>query len=325
MGPGARKNLAFAVLLVTLVGGPGCAARRAYRQGQREAKKGNWDLAVARLTKALDKAPANIGYKLALENARVKASRYHYDEARKSLAAGDLEQAAEELDIAVKYDASNSLAHDELAAVRERILEREEERRARAHLEEAQARGRAVRYPVPVLAPRSPVPITLQFPDQSLEKIFEALSKLSGVNILLDESFRDKRVSVKLSGVTFQEALNQISLANHLFYKVLDQNTLIIVPEAPANRRKYDDQLVQTFYLESADATETLALVKAIAGIKKGAANKALGAMTLVGTPDQLAVAARVIETNDKTLAEVVVEVEILQVRSQKLKDYGIE
>src|SRR5438093_132424 len=68
----------------------GCAAKIAYRQGQNEARKGNWDLAVARLSRALQRDPDNIGYKITLENARVQASRQHYTEARRRLAADDL-------------------------------------------------------------------------------------------------------------------------------------------------------------------------------------------------------------------------------------------
>ena len=89
-------------------------ARWAYRQGESESEKGNWDLAVARYTKALEKDPDNIGYKIALENARIQASRLHYDEARKHLAANDFEKAAEELEIASKYDPGNKSAADDL-------------------------------------------------------------------------------------------------------------------------------------------------------------------------------------------------------------------
>ena len=97
------------------------------------------------------------------------------------------------------------------------------------------------------------------------------------MNILFDEGYRDKKYDVNLSGVTFQEALDQITFVNRLFYKVLDQNTLIIVPETPAKRRTYDEQVLRTFYLQNAEANETLNLVKTLAGITKALANKELG------------------------------------------------
>jgi len=313
------------LLVAALLLGTGCAARMAYRSGQSEARKGNWDLAVARLTKACQKSPDNVGYRLALENARVQASRYHQQEAVKHLAQDELEAAADELDIAVKYDPANMAAADELVAVRKRILDREQEKQRLSDFDRLKKRSQAARIPVPVLAPRSPVPISLNFPDESLEKIFDALSKLSGVNILLDDQFHDKRVTLRLSGVTFEEALDQITTAYRLFYKVLDQNTLIVVPENAAKRRAYDDQLVQTFYLDNADPTEMLNLIKSLTPIKKSQVNKTLKAITLLGTPDELAMAARIVEANDKALGEVMVELEILEVNRTRLKEYGIE
>ena len=87
----SSRRAGTAFLLALALTASGCAARNAYRQGRSEAKKGNWDLAVARLTKALQKDPDNIPYKLALESARVEASQYHYKEARKQLAAQELD------------------------------------------------------------------------------------------------------------------------------------------------------------------------------------------------------------------------------------------
>src|SRR4029453_5826133 len=100
----------LAVILAVGLAGAGCAARLAYHQGQEEAKKGNWDLAVARPTPGVQKDQDNIGYRITLENARIQASRMHFDLARKHEAASDLEKAAEELDIASKYDPSNKSA-----------------------------------------------------------------------------------------------------------------------------------------------------------------------------------------------------------------------
>ena len=84
------RGIAAAVVALSLaLATTGCAGRWAYRQGKAEMKKGNWDMAVARLTKALQQKPDSIEYKLALENAKVQASRHHYTQARKHLAAGD--------------------------------------------------------------------------------------------------------------------------------------------------------------------------------------------------------------------------------------------
>ncbi len=311
------------VLLVAFASG--CGAYRSHRQGQREAERGNWDLAVARFTRALQKDPDNIGYRIDLENARVQASRFHYEAARKAIAAEDLERAVEELEIAVKYDPSNKLASDELSIVRAKILARSEEQRRLSDFEIMRARAQATRLPVPVLSPRSTAPIVLKFTDQSLQNVFEALGKVAGVNVLFDPDFRDKRVNVNLTGVNFQEALDQLTFANRLFYKVLDPNTLIIVPESQAKRRIYDDVLLRTFYVQNADTKEIEAVVKPLLGTSaRVVSNPTLGAVTIIGTVDQLALAERIIELNDKARGEVLVEVQILEVNRTRVKDYGI-
>jgi general secretion pathway protein D len=303
----------------------GCAAGNAYRAGEKEAKNGNWDLAVAKLTVANQKDQNNISYKIALETARIQASRFHYTEARKALAAQDLDKAADELDIATKYDVGNKAAADQLAIVRSQIRRREEEKERRAEFDSLRGRAQGQRLPLPVLSPRSPAPITLNFTETSLQKILETLAKVAGVNILFDQDYRDKKADAKLSGVSFQEALDRITFVNKLFYKVLDQNTIIVVPETPAKRRSYEEQVLRTFYLANADATEMLNLVKTLSGLTKALANKELGSLTVVGAADKVALAERVIAENDKAKGEVMIEIEILNVDINKAKDYGLK
>ncbi len=320
MVKGRRPLLTVALLLAL---GPGCAT--AYRQGRDEAEKGNWDMAVARFTKALAHDPDNIRYKLALQNARVAASRFHYDEAKKALAANDLDKAADSLDIANKYDPGNRSVSDELIILRHRIQKREEEQERRADFEAMKARAQAVKVPLPVLSPRSPVPVVIKYTDASLQKILESLGKLAGVNILFDEGYHDKKYTVNLTGVTFQEALDQITMVNRLFYKVLDQNTLIIVTESRAKRTAYDELLFRTFYLQNAEVQDTVNLVKTLAKITTAAGNLNLGAISVLGTVDQLALAAKIIDANDKARGEVMIEVEILNVDRDRLKQYGLQ
>ena len=322
----ASMRTVLAVVLVAPVLTAGCAARWANRQGHEAAEMGDWDLAVARYSRALEKDPDNIGYKIAVENARLQASRLHYDAARKALAAQDFPKATEELEIAVKFDPGNRSAADDLQAVRDRSRRQEEEKAERAQFEQTRARAQAAaRAPLPVLSPRSPVPITMKFESASLQKILESLGKIAGVNVLFDESFRDKRdVSVNLSGVTFQEALDRVTFVNRLFYKVLDQNTLIIVPESRQKRQAYDELLLRTFFVQNADINETVNLVKTLAKVQTVAGNQALNAITVLGTMDQIAMADRLIELNDKPRGEILVEVQILEVNRNALKDWGL-
>ena len=165
----------------------------------------------------------------------------------------------------------------------------------------------------------------MRFEDGSLQKIFESLGRIAGVNVLFDEGFRDKKASVNLTGVTFQEALDRLTFVNRLFYKVVDQNTLIVVPESRQKRVAYDELLLRTFYVQNAEINDTVNLVKTLAKITTAAGNPALGAITVLGTVDQLAMAERIIEANDKARGEVLVEVRILEVNRTATKRWGID
>jgi tetratricopeptide (TPR) repeat protein len=326
MRTSGRKALALAAVLAAAIASEGCAAKWAYRKGKQEAEKGNWDLAVARFTKALREDPRNIGYKIALERARVQASRYHYDEAKKRLAAGELEKAVDELEIATKYDPSNKSFEDELILAKDRVRQarRGEGPPGRLRGHEGARPGRARPRPRPLSAQHGAH--HLRFTEVGLEKIFESLGKVAGVNILFDEGFRDKKASVNLTSVSFEESLDRITFVNRLFYKVLDQNTVIVVPDSAANRRKYEEVLVRTFYIQNADLKEVETVVKTVVGpTAKVGSNPTLGALTIIGTVDELALAERIVDSHDKARGEVLVEVEILEVNRSKLKQYGIE
>jgi general secretion pathway protein D len=322
----APRLTLLAVAAVAMFATCGCAAHWAYRQAEEAVTRGEWDLAVARYTKAVEKDKNNIGYRIALENARIQASRFHYDEAKKHLAANDLEKAKEELEIASNYDPGNRSASDDLALVKQRILKHEEEQQQRADFDRMKERAQAAaRTPLPVLSPRSPVPITMRFEDGSLQKIFESLGRIAGVNVLFDEGFRDKKTSVNLTGISFQEALDRLTFVNRLFYKVLDQNTIIIVPESRQKRSAYDELVLRTFYVQNAEINDTVNLVKTLAKVTTVAGNPSLGAITVLGTVDQAAMAERIIDANDKARGEVLVEVRILEVNRSNLKRWGID
>jgi len=306
----------------------GCAAKWAYREGQDQAKQGNWDLAVARFTRALQKDPDNIGYKIALENARTQASRQHYEAAKRHLMADQIDQAAQELQIASNYDPGNKAAADDLVNVQERIRAREAERRRMSDMDVLKARAQAAPPPLPVLSPQSTAPISIKFENASLQKILETMGRLAGVNVLFDESFRDKTgVSIDLRNESFKDALDRITFVNRLFYKVLDTGTIIIVPESAAKRRTYDERVLRTFYLENSETKDMETLIKTGIGSQTltVVSNASLGAMTVFGTPDEVAVAETIVNLHDKARGEVVVELEILEVNRNKLKQYGIE
>src|SRR5215212_8410934 len=93
-------GLCFAVAIVAA----GCAAGQAFRHGESAMRVGNLDEAVAHYRKAVQAAPDNPNYKIALERAMVAASRAHLDKAREFEQNDQLEAALGEYKQASEYD-----------------------------------------------------------------------------------------------------------------------------------------------------------------------------------------------------------------------------
>ena len=323
LAPVVITGLAAALLGLSLFS---CsAATGAYRRGTTAAQQGNWDAAVVHYTRAVNEKPDNIEYRMALERALIEASAFHVQQAQKRLAAVDLEGAAQELELAINLHPANRYAHTVLQETRTRIKEREETREEAEGFEQRRRRAQELFGGRPILEPSSTAPIQLRFAqDTSLQKIFEVLSKLSGINILFDESFRDKRVTIDLVDVSFEEALDKLALINRLFYKVVDSSTIIIVPDNAQKHRQYDDLVLRTFYIVNAEVNTVANMLRTIAGIQRVQPNPELKAITVRATPDQVSVAERIIELNDKTKSEIILDIEILEINRSKAMEFGL-
>lgn len=197
----ARAALALAVAL------SGCSASSsALREGREAARSGRLDAAVALFEQALEERPGDVEIRIALTEARLEAAHFHLDEARRHLDGGAVGRAVPELRRSLELDPTNRYAREELEEAQRRLADEEEG-------ETAASAARA----------REPL-ISLTFEDTSLREVLETLADLAGVDLLFDEAYRDERVSVKLEGVTFTQALDLLTSTHGLFY-TLDRST----------------------------------------------------------------------------------------------------
>ncbi len=320
------RVLPLVAALALSIAGAGCGGAMAYRGGQNLSERGDWDLAVARFTKALESSPRNIKYKIALENAKIQASRVHTDKARKHVQTGNLEKAMEEYGIAAGYDPSNKAATDDIVVLKARVAKMEADKRAAKEL--ANRRPEDAHLPLPLLSPRSQSEIKINMTG-SVEKVYQTLGFMAGVNVVFDPDMQQpgKVITANVSGVTFQEALDQIGLINKKAYKVLDRNTILIIDDNnPQQRQRWDDQVMRTFYLENIEAKDLEAVLRQALGTgARVSKNDATNAVTVISTLDEMALADRFIRSNDKPKGEILVEVEILEINRTKAKEYGLQ
>ena len=199
----------------------------AFERGRRAARTGEWDAAVRYYQRAVTEEPENVEYRIAYERALLEASRVYLEKARNDAAADNLDGAIEGFEIALDYDPTNRYARDELEELRAR-----RDRHERRTPENPTAGVSPFRQGEPIIDPSSPKPIHVKFPEgSSLRTVLASLAKLAGVNILFDESFRDKRVAVDLEGVSYREILDILMQTNGLFYKPVVSSNEIVVRE----------------------------------------------------------------------------------------------
>jgi general secretion pathway protein D len=319
----------FGVLLALAVTAGGCAAGQAFRQAEIQMRAGNLDEAVAAYRKAVQAAPDNANYKIAMSRALVAASRAHLEKARDFESRDQLEAALGEYKQASEYDPSNRVATAKVAELDRTIRERIEASRPKPPIIAMRERARAASAE-PMLNPASRDPLKINFTNTSLRDILTFVANYTGINITYDRDVTDRLTTVQLDGVTLEQALNQIMQMNQLSYKVVSDRSIFIFQDTATKHAQYDEQVVRTFYLSHADATEvsqTLSTIIRLPGISVQPAiipNKTANTITVRATSAVVGILEKVIEQNDKPRAEIVIDVEILEVDRVRTKNYGL-
>src|SRR5205085_4320785 len=177
------------------------------------------------------------------------------------------------------------------------------------------------------LAPISNVPITLKLTEDT-KVIYETVGKLAGINVLFDPEYTSRRVKIELNGVTLEEALGIIALESKTFWRPVTPNTIFVAQDNPAKRKDLEQSVIKTFYLANlSQPTELQDVVNALRQILEISRIQPLpsqGALVVRGTPDQIALAEKLVGDLDKARSEVIVEVAIMQVSRDKTRNLGI-
>ncbi len=321
------RGVAAALALAAVVAG--CAAGSAFRRGEAAMRAGNLDEAVAAYRRAVQDSPENATYKIALQRAMLAASRAHIDKGKEYEQNDQLEAALGEYKLASEYDPSNRLASGKVVDLERIIRERAEAARPKPQIEQLRERARAASQPPPLLNFTTRLP-RISFNNTSLREILNFIGQATGVSVTYDRQYQDRNFTVQLEGVTLEQALNQILSVNQLSYKVLSDRSILIFDDNAQKHAQYDDQVIQTFYLSNADATELAQILSqafrppGIAIQPAIAPNKAQNSITIRATAPVVQIFEKLIQQNDKPRAEIVVDVEIMEVSRQRVKQYGL-
>ena len=191
-------------------------------------------------------------------------------------------------------------------------------------------RDQARRAGAPLLSPTAPLPVVSFGPNASLRDILNFIGTATGINVTYDSQYQDKAYTVRLEDVTLEQALQQIMQANQLFYKVLNPKTIIVVPDNAQKHAQYDDLVVRVFYISHADVSELAQVINTIMRIPTMPVqptllpNKTANTITVRATAPVVEVIERIIRANDKPRAEIIIDVQILEVNRKRAKELGL-
>ena len=322
-----RRWCMLMVLVGVAVFAAGCPKdKKDYKAAQQAVDLKDYDAAVDYYLKATKADPHNIDYKIGLDQSRFEAGAVHVQKGIKLRDKGDLQGAVSEFQRGQVMDPSSTAADQELKRTLQLIADQMQANQpADQPLVENGQPGLA--SAPPELKPLSRAPINLRM-SNDIKVVFDTIGKLAGLTVIYDPDLQARRISVDLSNVTLEQALDIVSLQSKGFWKPVTENIIMIVPDNTQKRRDYEEQVVRTFYLSNVaiaqDLTEITTGLRQLLDLKRIQQVNAQNAIIIRDTPDKIALAEKIIRDIDKAKPEVIIQMEVLQARTDKLRNLGI-
>jgi general secretion pathway protein D len=297
-----------------------------YQQGRKAETLQDYDAAFEFYQKALKSEPGNAEYLIKFNQARFEAGALHVKQGVKLRERGDLQGAAGEFQRAEAIDPSSPVAEQELRKTAEMIGEKNRAADAAAEPPPDPHEQTLASAP-PEIKPLSRAAINLKMSNEA-KVVFDTIGKLAGLTIIYDPDFPARRITTELNNVTLEQALEIVSLESKAFVKPVTENIIFVIPDQPQKRRDYEEQVVRTFYLsntvQAQDLTEIVTGLRQLLDLKRIQQVNSQNAIIVRDTPDKLAIAEKMIRDIDKAKPEVVIEVQVLEARVDKIRNLGI-
>jgi general secretion pathway protein D len=171
---------------------------------------------------------------------------------------------------------------------------------------------------------KSTKPITLKFKEAKMKDVFTILTKLSGISFVFDDGVKDTPISIYLDNASFQQALDLLVTMNKLSTKNLNETTTLIYLNSPEKSKQYDDMVLRTFHLNYMDAKKAINLIRTMVQVRKAYVNEDSNSIVVRDTEDVVAVVEKILDANDLPEAEVVLDVEVMEVSNTNAENFGL-
>jgi general secretion pathway protein D len=321
---------ALLLLLVAVVTLPTIAADKAkslYAKGQDAEARQQYVAAYDFFKQAYDLKPKDLTYRTAFERTRFEAAAAIVHSGQKLREDGKLDEAVAEFQKALAIDPSLFIAKQELNRTQKLINDqRNPQPRAAGPPAGLERKVHDATGPVE-LAPISNIPITVKLTDKS-DTVYRTIGQLAGINVLFDPDYTPKPIKVELNGVTLEDALEITALESKTFWRPVTVNTIFVATDNPAKHKELDQSVLKTFYLTNLSAPTELQdvvnAIRAVLDVQRVQQLLSQNALVVRGTPDQIALAEKLVEDLDKARPEVIVDIAVMQVSKDRSRTLGI-
>jgi general secretion pathway protein D len=295
-----------------------------YSKGRKAETIEDYDAALEYYQKALKSDPNNAGYKIRLNQTRFEAAEMHIKLGRKQRENGDLQGAAAQFQRAQTVDPSSAIAGQELKKTLAMIAE---QTHAGDNTRPAEDDSQKFMSAPPQLKPLSNVAISYKASGDA-KIVFDTIGKLAGITVIYDPDFPARRISADLNNVTLEQALEIVCLQSKAAWKPITENIILVFPDQATKRKDYEEEVLKTFYLSNTvtpqDLTEILTGLRQLFDLKRVQQLNSQNAIIIRATPDVLTLVGKVLDDIDKAKPEVVIQVEVLEARTDRLRNLGV-
>ena len=272
--------------------------------------------------------PSDLTYRASAEFVRFLAAASYVHQGQLLMTGGKLQEALTDFEQALAVDPSSFIAQQMINKINLMLKNAQNPSPApQASIENGlDKRMEEATGPVE-LAPISQTPITLKLTEDS-KTVYETIGRLAGVNVLFDPDYTSRRIKVDLNGVTLEQALEITALESKTFWRPVTPNTIFVAADTAAKRKELEQSVIRTFYLSNLSQPNELQdmvnILRTLLDTQRLQQFPSQEAIVVRGTPDQIAMAGKLIEDLDKSKPEVVVEIAIMQVSRDKMRNLGI-
>jgi general secretion pathway protein D len=303
------------------------SSKALFNKGRDAEARQNYEQAYDFYKQAYDLKPTNLGYRASFERLRFLAGASHVHRGQLLREAGQLDAALAEFQKATEIDPASAIAKQELQRTKQ-MMDAAKASPSAAAPPSGFLQKRIEQAGGPVeLAAISNVPINLKITEDT-KVIYETVGKLAAINVLFDPDYTSRRIKIELNNVSLEEALRIIAVQSKTFWRPVTPNTIFVAADNPAKRKDLEQSVIKTFYLtnlsQPTELQDVVNTLRQILEINRLQPLPTQAAIVVRGTPDQIALAQKLVSDLDKPKAEVIVDVAIMQVNRDKSRTLGI-